>query len=184
MYNDIACFDRYIGENMAKNMKQKWDSWFHKNQSTTTTSTTTKTPPTTSSTTQYPISNKTTEVISDLTLQDARDGLEFFKIYNEFMLAKLASKLSQDAHERRMLKSAQNQEEFQNPTQVPPSVPDFSEINDNDIKVLKELDLCLKNKKTSTDMGGNSSILRTGDTSSGTVDGTNDSRGINNFNEE
>ncbi len=190
MYNDLACFDKYIGENMAKGMKDKWNTWFHKNRTTnmTTTSTTTTTiPPTTSSTTTpSPILNQTTEVISDLSLQEARDGLEFFKIYNDFMLAKLASKLSQDAHERRMLKSVQNQDEnigsntlppvFQNPVQV----PDLSRIDENDIKVLKELDSCLKNKKTSTNWNGNVPTLKTED---GHDDGavnevSNDRRGI------
>lgn len=184
MSNDLACFDQYFGENWAKSFKSKWDSLFKNNQSTTTTTTTT-TPVTTTTTetptttTPLPDSNKTFEVISDLSLQDARDGLEFFKIYNDFMLAKLASKLSQNAHERRMLQSSQNQENnnlppippppmIQNPTQAP-QVPDFSKIDENDIKVLKELDSCLKNKKTSTNVDGNG---RTD------VDVTNERRGI------
>lgn len=183
----MACFNQFFGESWAKSVKDKWDTLFHKNQSiiTTqpTTTTSTNTPTTTSSTTSDPISNKTTEVISDLSLQDARDGLEFFKIYNDFMLAKLTSKLSQDAHERRMLHSSQNQEVNQPPmiqdlpTQAP-LVPDFSNINENDIRVLKELDSCLKNKKTSTNLDGNVPIVK-GNGADGTVDDvTNDRRGI------
>lgn len=184
----MACFNQFFGESWAKSVKDKWDTLFHKNQSTTptppTTTTTTNTPTTTSSTTSYPISNKTTEVISDLSLQDARDGLEFFKIYNDFMLAKLTSKLSQDAHERRMLHSSQNSDEKQPPviqdlpTQAP-VVPDFSSINENDIRVLKELDSCLKTKKTSTNLDGNVPIVEKDDGADGTVDDvTNARRGI------
>lgn len=169
MYNDLACLDQYFGDSWAINIKDKWSSWFHKNQSTITTTTnpaTTTNSPTTLGTTPQPISNKTTEVISDLRLQDATDGLEFFKIYNDFMLSKLASKLSQNAHERRMLQSAQNQgentlsPELLNPTQSP-LVPDFTKFNENDIQVLRELDSCLKNKKTSSNLDDNVPIINT-----------------------
>lgn len=186
MYNDLSCFDQYFGNSMAKSIKDKWDSWFHKNQSTTTTTTSTTTnPPVTSTTTPVPIVNTTTEVISDLSLQDAKDGLEFFKIYNDFMLAKLASRLSQEAHERRMLKSVKNPNEnsqqnapppvLQNPTQTPPQLSDFSTINENDIKTLRELDLCLKGRKSSTNANGNVPTVMADET---VKDATNDNRGI------
>lgn len=185
MYNNLACLDQFFGSAWAKGVKDKWNSWFHKNESTTTPSSPTPTTPTTTSSptsispTPLPITNKTTEVISDLYLQDAPDGLEFFKIYNDFMLAKLASKLSQDAHERQMLHMAQNPEEntVSNPTQTP-LVPDFSRINENDIAVLKKLDSCLKNEQPVTNVDGSVPITKSDDVE-GTVDGaTNDRRGI------
>lgn len=187
MYNDLACLDQYFGDSMTKSIKDKWNSWFNKNQSTTTTTststtTTTTSPPTTSATTPYPIVNKTTEVISDLSLQDARDGLEFFKIYNDFMLARLASKLSQDAHERRMLKSVQNENPDQNalppvnPTQAP-HLPDFSTINENDIQILKELDSCLKSKKSATHVDGSIGSIAKADGAANDVR-NDDNRGI------
>lgn len=184
MYNDLACLDQYLGETWIKGVRDKWKSWFNKNNSTTTSTTTTTFPTTTTieTTTNSPaeiittpptlldanIPNKTTEVISDLSIQDARDGLEFFKIYNDFMLAKLASRLSQNAHERRMLSSADNPDQnisselVQGAAQTP-VVPDFSKISEDDIKVLKKLDSCLKNNKNLSNLNGNVPIIKSDD---------------------
>lgn len=179
MYSDLACLDQYLGSNW---IKDKWQTWFHKNQSTTTTSTTTTSSTTTSSTTISPTTlSTTTEIVSDSSIQYAQDGLEFFKIYNDFMLAKLASKLSQTAPERQMLNSAQSTDQntftqiTSNPT-VAPFVPDFPNISENDIKVLKELQSCLKNKKNLTNLDGNIPMVQSAGIDGG-VDVTDDRRG-------
>lgn len=195
MKNDLACLDQYLGENWAQRIKDKWQMWFHKNTSTTTTSTAATTTinfpiTTTSFTTISPSTlstntpNQTSEVISDSSIQDAQDRMEFFKIYSDFILAKLASKLSQNEHERRMLNSAQSTEQnyfpviTPNPTEAlnPPFVPDFSSISDSDIKVLKELESCLKNKNNLTNLEGNVPIIQS-DGIDENLDVTDDRRG-------
>ncbi|KAJ6649145.1 hypothetical protein Bhyg_04378 [Pseudolycoriella hygida] len=154
MRNDLNCLEEYFGENWVKNVKDKWNSWFKKNQSTI--SSTANSPVQITTTTSFPTSTVTPftnsyeniEEVSDSRLHDAQNGLEYFKIYNDLMLAKLASRLSQDAHKQQTSYDTKIQT-LENSTQVP-IVPDFSKFNDNDIKVLKELDSCLKMKKIST----------------------------------
>lgn len=81
--------------------------------------------------------------------QDARDGLEFFKIYNDFMLSKIASKLSENNQLRQplTLNNEQNPTVESTRTTSKTSSPNLSKFNENDIKILKELNSCLLKKK-------------------------------------